>query len=280
MIYSHLFHAVNKQSGETIPFKMRPSDCDSDSGDFEVSDRLAILQVSRRLWDESSKIFYGKHLFRFHLGCPSTNAAFLTQRTMYLMQDIEISVCAGKANKSLRIIHLFGASQKLRNSCSIKLRFRRSEYISGKMAYALKELNRFKDLTVDVDEPVARKWAKPKRRYCWEVLVLRHMKDVLETRLGPSTILGGDVHPQLIFKPQDHIRQKALEEADLQKGASPNFPDEMVSKDCSEKTVGVRGKELGRLARISGINILHLFLLIFSLLAAIGLWLVKSYTRL
>lgn len=258
MIYSHLFHAVNKSSGEIVPFRMRPSNCVSDRGEFELSDRLAILQASRRLWDESSKIFYGKHLFRFHLGCRSTNATFLTQRTVYLMQDIGISVCAGKANASLRIIQVLGASQKLRNSCSIKLRFRSSQWISDDMAYALKKLHRFNLLTIDVDESVARKWPQPNRRSGWEKHVLHHMQAILETRLGPSIILGGDVHPHLIFNPQDHIMQKAVEKANVQKGASPNIVNKSVSKDFSGKTIGVKPKELERFLRISGFNIFHL----------------------
>ena len=94
------------------------------------------------------------------------------------------------------------------------------------MAYALKKLNGFKFLTIDVDEPVARKWAKPKRRYCWEILVLHHMKDRLETELEPSKIFGGDVHPCLIFEPHDHMKQNDLEEVDLQEGPSPNVLDE------------------------------------------------------
>lgn len=211
LIYSYLFQAVHPRSGEIVPFRMRPSNEICDRGEFKLSDRLAILRVSRRLWDESSRILYGKHLFRFHLGCSSTNAAFLTQRTVYLMQNIEISMCTGDVNESLLIVHIFSASQKLWNSCSIKVQLRPSEWITDNIAYALKKLNRVKFLVIDVNEPVLREW---RRRYRWQENMLHDMNAILETWLGPSIDVADDVHPRLIFRPQDHMRQMALVEAD------------------------------------------------------------------
>lgn len=59
----------------------------------EPSNRLAVMQASRSLWKEGSKILYGENLFRFQIGSTIYNTTLLrTRRTADLMQDIEISL--------------------------------------------------------------------------------------------------------------------------------------------------------------------------------------------
>lgn len=110
----------------------------------EPSNRLAVMQASRSLWKEGSKILCGENLFRFHIGSTIYNTTLLlTRRTANLMQDIEISLYPTQTLESVRILQLFSTSKILRKSCLIKLQFRKIQLMSDNALKTLKQMTRF-----------------------------------------------------------------------------------------------------------------------------------------
>lgn len=206
LIYSHLFEAVYTQSGRNLHLSIPPLDSGRNTAKAETSDRLAIMQASRRLWEEGSTILYGQHLFRFHVGSTSSNATFLTQRTANLMQDIEITLGPSKAPGSVRILQLFGTSQIPRKSCFIKLQFRKPELIDDNSIEALRQLTGFKVLTLEVDSPVVIRCRQSGAPIPWVSGLLAYLQVKVTPALGPSTFANGDGYRRLVFKPSDPRR--------------------------------------------------------------------------
>lgn len=205
-IYSHLFAAVYTQSRRMEYPHNTTIDCVSDAAEARRSDRLAIIQASRGLWEEGSIILYGGHLFRFRVGFRSSNAIFLTQRTANLMQDIEISLGPKKIPESIRILQLFCTSQILRKSCLIKLQFRTAELKDDHVVQALEQLTGFKVLTFEVDVPVVIRNRQSGAPIPWVSSILAYIKIRLALALGPSMFTNGDGYRRLVFKPQDYNR--------------------------------------------------------------------------
>ena len=233
LVYSHLFEAVYKQSRNILHLEILVPGKSHDppeggvragarimnfSGDeiipgharkgpgARISDRLAIMQASRRLWEEGSVVFYGDHLFRFHVGSATLNATFLTQRTVKLMQDIEISLGASKGQDSIRILQLFGTSQVSRHSCLVKLKFREIEFMYDDVIEALRQFTGFKTLTFEVDAPDVVLSRQPGAPIPWISVILAYIKLHLTAALGAGTFANDDGYRRLIFKPQVHVQ--------------------------------------------------------------------------
>ena len=208
VIYSYLFEAVYKQSRPIVqldtPPGVRPG------AGARVSDRLAIMQASRRLWEECSTILYGEHLFRFHVGSTTPNATLLTQRTADLMQDIEIGLGPCKWQESVRILILFATSypQIPRKSCLIKLQFRRSELLNENVIEALRRLTGFKVLTFELDAPDVVSSRQPGAPIPWVSGLLALIYFSLTAELGPGVYANSVGHRRLVFKPRDHEIQE------------------------------------------------------------------------
>lgn len=204
-IYSHLFAAVYTQSKrrEHLYKTHIPSPCVRDMAGDERSDRLAIIQASRGLWEEGSIILYGEHLFRFDIGSTALNATFLTQRTANLMQDIEIRLGPSKAPASLRVLQLFCTPQILRKSCFIKLQIKSPECIDDNVIEALEQLTGFKILTFEVDTPDLIRNRQSGAPIPWFSGLLAYLKIRLTLALGPSMFTNGDGYRRLVFKQPD-----------------------------------------------------------------------------
>ena len=183
---------------------MAESDCAGSHSEAEISDRLAIMQASRRLWDEGSTMLYGQHVFCFHVGSMPFNDTLLTQRTANLMQDIEINLSPIKYSDSIRILQLFGDPQIQRNSCLIKLNFRKIELIGVNVIEALRQLTSFDLLAFEMEAPAVVHWMTSGTVIPWISGLLAHMEIKMKSALGPSTYENGDCYRRLIFKPQSH----------------------------------------------------------------------------
>ena len=183
---------------------MAESSCAGSHSEAELSDRLAIMQASRRLWDEGSTVLYGQHVFCFHVGSMPFDDTFLTQRTANLMQDIEINLSPIKYSDSIRILHLFGDPQIPRNSCLIKLKFRRIDLIGVNVIEALRQLTGFELLAFEMEAPAVVHWMASGTLIPWMSGLLSHMQNEMTSALGPSTYENSDCYRRLIFKPQSH----------------------------------------------------------------------------
>ena len=183
---------------------MAESGCSGSHPEAELSDRLAIMQASQRLWDEGSTVLYGQHVFCFHVGSIPFNDTFLTQRTANLMQDIAINLSPIKYSDSVRVLQLFGDPQITRNSCLIKLKFRRIELMSVNVIEALRQLTGFELLAFEMDAPAVVHWMTSGTHVPWISGLLAHMKIAMESALGPSTYENSDCYRRLIFKPQSY----------------------------------------------------------------------------
>ena len=183
---------------------MAESGCAGSHAEAEISDRLAIMQASRRLWDEGSTVLYGQHVFCFHVGSMPFNDTFLTHRTANLMQDIEIHLSPIKYSDSVRILQLFGDPQIPRNSCLIKLKFRRIELLGVNVIEALEQLTGFELLAFEMEAPAVVHWMTSGTLVPWISGLLAHMKIELKSALGPSDYENSDCYRRLIFKPQSH----------------------------------------------------------------------------
>ena len=209
VIYSYLFDAVYKQSRTNLHLDTPPGSV-RNGAKARVSDRLAIMQASRRLWEECSTILYGEHLFRFHVGSTTLNATPLTQRTADLMQDIEIGLGPCKWQESVRVLILFATSypQIPRKSCLIKLQFRRSELMNENVIEALRRLTGFKLLTFELDAPDVVSSRQPGAPIPWVSGLLALIYFSLTAELGPGVYANSVGHRHLVFKPRDHEIQE------------------------------------------------------------------------
>ena len=189
---------------------MAESACAGSDSEAKISDRLAIMQVSRRLWDECSTVLYGQHVFCFHVGSIPFNGTFLTQRTAKFMQDIEINLSPIKYSNSIRILQFFGDPQIPRNSCLIKLKFRRIELIGVNVIEALRQLTGFEVLGFEMDAPAIVRWRTSGTLIPWVSGLLAHMGIELKSALGPSTYENSDCYRRLIFKPRCQRRKEEL----------------------------------------------------------------------
>lgn len=204
LIYFYLFEAVYTRCRKGVNLAVTPLDAIFNRAEATISDRLALMQASRGLWEEGSRILYGEHLFRFHVGSTAFDSPFLTQRAVNLMQDIEISLGSNKSPDSIRILQLFGTSQTPRKSCVIKLQFRELELMHDTTIEALRKLTGFQILTFEVDAPVFARCRQPGATIPWVSGLLAYMKDNLTLELGPSVYTNVDGHRRLVFKPQEH----------------------------------------------------------------------------
>lgn len=101
LIYVHLFKAAYTQI--RVDARLRNLRLDQ----TEPYNRLAVMQASRNLWKEGSKILYGENLFRFHIGSTIYNTMLLlTRRTADLMQDIDISLYPTQTLQSVNLAAL------------------------------------------------------------------------------------------------------------------------------------------------------------------------------
>ena len=179
----------------------------------EISDRLAIMQASRRLWDECSTMLYGHHVFCFHVGSIPFNDTLLTQRIANLMQDIEVNLNPSKNSDSIRTLQLFGEPQIPRSSCLVKLKFRKIDLIDINVIEALKRLTSFELLGFEMDAPAILRRQAPNTLIPWVSGLLAHIQNEMEPALGPSNYENSDCYRRLIFKPQSHteFHRKAQE---------------------------------------------------------------------
>ena len=203
-IYAYLFEAVYTQREGNAHLPMAESGRAGSHSEAEISDRLAIMQASRRLWEEGSTVLYGQHVFCFHVGSVPFNDTFLTQRTANLMQDIEINLSPTKYSNSIRILQLFGDPQIPRNSCLIKLKFRKAELVEVNVMEALKQLTGFELLGFEMDAPAILRRQPSGTPIPWVSGLLAHIKVEMQSALGPSTYENSDCYRRLIFKPQFH----------------------------------------------------------------------------
>ena len=210
VIYAYLFEAIYTQYKGNAHLTIEESTGAGNHSEAEISDRLAIMQVSRRLWDEGSTVLYGQHVFCFHVGSIPFNGTVLTQRTADLMQDIEINLSPSKCPDSVRILQLFGDSQIPRNSCLVKLKFPKLELIGVDMIEALKRLTSFELLGFEVDTPARLRWMRSGPPIPWVSGLLANIKPEMETALGPSTYANADCYRRLIFKPLYHRRKEKV----------------------------------------------------------------------
>ena len=202
MVYSRLFAAVYTQIRVDAHLRnlllSQP-----DGGQTDPSYRLRVLQTSQQLREEGSRVLYGENLFRFHLGSANFNTTFMAQRTIDLMQNIEISLWPSKPRESIRILQFFSGPQISRKSCVIKLKFREVQLMKMVIIRALKRLTGFNVLTFEVEAPNLIRHrlsgAPTPRVSC----LLAHMKDQLTQTLGPSTFINSDDYRRLVFHPQD-----------------------------------------------------------------------------
>ena len=183
---------------------MADSGCAGSHSKAEISDRLAIMQASRRLWEECSTVLYGQHVFCFHVGSLPFSDTFLTRRTANLMQHIEINLSPIKYSDSVRILQLFGDPQITRNSCLIKLKFRRTNLIGANVIEALRQLTGFELLAFEREAPAVVHWMTSGTLIPWVSGLLAHMENEMTSALGPSTYENSDCYRRLIFKPQPH----------------------------------------------------------------------------
>lgn len=213
LIYSYLFEAVYTQSRRNVDLKSKALGGARKKVEADRWGRLAILQASRRVWEEGSRILYGKHLFRFDIGNTTfTKATFLTRRVANLMQDIEISLGRCKTPDSVQILRLFGSSQIPRKSCFIKLQSRQPKPMHSNTIEALKQLTGFKVLTFEVHAPgVVHYWHSDP--IPWVSGILAFMQVKLTQALGPGTYANGDGCRRLVFKPQDHRGHRTEKQA-------------------------------------------------------------------
>ena len=209
-IYKNLFEAVYIQLVGNAHLTMAESGCVGSHSEAEISDRLAIMQVSRRLWNECSTVLYGQHVFCFHVGSIPFYDSFLTQRTATLMQNIEINLSPSKYSDSIRILQLFGDPQIIRNSCLVKLKFRRIELIGVNVIEALRQLTGFEVLGFEMDAPAIVRWRTSGSPIPWVSGLLAHMQIELKSALGPSTYENSDCYRHLIFKPRCHRRKEEI----------------------------------------------------------------------
>ena len=205
-IYAYLFEAVYTQREGNAHLTMAESGCAGSQSEDEISDRLAIMQASRRLWEEGSTVLYGQHVFCFHVGSIPFNATFLTQRTANLMQHIEINLSPSKYPDSIRILHLFGDPQIPRNSCLVKLKFRKPELVSVNVIEALKQLTGFELLAFQMDAPAIERPKTSRTVIPWVSELLWYIQTQMEMALGPSSYENSDCYRRLIFKPQSHTQ--------------------------------------------------------------------------
>ena len=208
LIYSYLFEAEYTQIRVNAYLRNLRLD-QVDGGKFKPSHRLAIMGASRRLWEEGSRIFYGENVFRLHVGTANFDTMLLTQRTVDLMQDVEISLYPKKVRESVRVLQLFGTSQIVRKSCTILLRFRQASLMNNETIEALKCLTGFKILTFEVDVPavISKRFAGIPELGApipWVSSLLASIKNSLTPALGNSIFANSRRHRRLIFKPQDH----------------------------------------------------------------------------
>ncbi|KAM0797650.1 hypothetical protein BDR22DRAFT_433360 [Usnea florida] len=205
-IYAYLFEAVYTQREGNAHLTMAESGCAGSHSEAEISDRLAIMQASRRLWEEGSPVLYGQHVFCFHVGSVPFNDTFLTQRTANLMQDIEINLSPSKYPDSIRTLQLFGGPQIPRNSCLIKLKFRKMELIGVNVIEALKRLTGFELLGFEMDAPVILRRQTSETPIPWVSDLLWYIQRQMELALGPSNYVNSDCYRRLIFNPQSHTQ--------------------------------------------------------------------------
>ena len=208
MIYAYLFEAIYTQCKGNAHLTLAEIFCASTPPEAEISDRLAIMQASRRLWDEGSTMLYCKHVFCFHVGSIPFDATFLTQRTANLMQDIEINLSPSKFPDSVRILQLFGDPQILRNSCLVKLKFRKPELIGVNVIEALKQLTGFELLAFEMEAPPVVRWKTSGTLIPWVSGLLAHIKAEMQKALGPSTYDNIGCYRRLIFEPQYHRKKE------------------------------------------------------------------------
>ena len=205
-IYAYLFEAVYTQYVGNPHLTMAESGCAGSHSEAEISDRLAIMQASRRLWDEGSTVLYGQHVFCFHVGSIPSNDTFLTQRTANLMQGIEINLSPSEYSDSVRILQLFGGPQIPRNSCLIKLKFRRIDLIGVNVIEALRQMTGFEVLGFEMDAPAVVRLRTSGTLIPWVSGLLAHIEVEMQSALGPSSYENSDCYRRLIFNPQSHTQ--------------------------------------------------------------------------
>ena len=214
LIYAYLFEAIYTQYKGNEHLPIAGSTGAGTHSEAEISDRLAILQVSRRLWDEGSTVLYGQHVFCFHVGSIPSSGTLLTQRTADLMRDIEINLSPSKCPDSVRTLQLFGDPPGdppiPRNSCLVKLKFPKLELIGVDVIEALKRLTSFELLGFEVDTPARLRWMRSGPPIPWISGLLANIKPEMEMALGPSTYANADCYRRLIFKPLYHRRKERV----------------------------------------------------------------------
>lgn len=202
MIYSHLFKAEYKQSTRSSRDRMKPHDLTHTRAETKMSDRLAILQTSRQLWEEGARILYGEHVFRFYVISAACDDTLLTQRTVDLMQEVEIFLGPSKTPASVRILHLFATSQTPRKSCIIKIQYRSAEFMNENVIEALKQLTGFNVLMIEIVAPVVKHSRLSGAPVPWVSGLLAYVQVKLTLALGPSSYTNGEGYRRLVFKPQ------------------------------------------------------------------------------
>ena len=208
MIYSHLFKAVYQQSPRISHRGMKPLDNTYTESyrrpETKPSDRLAILQTSRQLWEEGARILYPEHLFRFHIISAAFNDTLLTQRTANMMQEIEIFLGPSKAPASVRTLRLFATSQIPRKSCVIKIQFHNAPLMNDNVIEALKQLTGFKILIFEIVAPTVKHSRLTGAPIPWVSGLLAYVQVKLTSALGPSFYTNGDGYRRLVFQPRDY----------------------------------------------------------------------------
>ena len=215
LIYYYLFKDVYTQMRVNAFLRNLRLD-QPDGGQFSPAHQLKAMQASRRLWEEGSRVLYGKNQFRFHIGSENFNTTLLKRRITDLMQDIEIELHPGKAvtaPEALRVLQLFGNPQIVRRSCLVKLRLRKVELMSNDMIEALKKMTGFKTLIFEVDVPtvVGRRMTCSSgygRSIIWVSGLLEFVQMKLTPAMGGGTFANDNDFRRLIFKPQDHKKRK------------------------------------------------------------------------
>ena len=184
-----------------------------DGGQTRPSSQLNVMQASRSLWEEASRIFYGENRFHFHVGSTNFNTTLLTRRNTSMMQDIEISLYHRQNSEEIRVLQLFRTSEIIRKSCLIKLQFRMVEFMNKNTIKALAQMTGFTTLIFELKVPDAVMCRVPgfaglRAPIPWLSALLTYIKASLTTALGPSTFSNDRYYRRLIFKPQDHIAKE------------------------------------------------------------------------
>lgn len=175
--------------------------------------QLDVLRVSRKLWEECSKVLYQENLFHLHVGSTLYNTTLLTRKTTDLMQRVEIDLHLSKELESVRAMQLFGGSRVLRKSCVIKLQFHKVDHLHYNMVEALKNMTGFEILVFEIDAPhgIPRRYPasqgiSPASRWIW--VLWDFITTNLTPTMGPSTCETKNPHRRLKFRPQDYRRQE------------------------------------------------------------------------